>query len=551
MYNNEGLRVKRARAAGPFYPITTNVTSFRVDRFKGMTEKKARKQYIRIISDFFRDNVRTLLISAVSGALLGLSAPGFNLWFLAWFMVAPLIMLIALQQTKVQVIAVTFSYAFFYHVVYYSWFSGLHPLGWMGLDTVQSVLMVIFVIAGLSVYSSLYYLLFGLLTYYIFKLKTGKLVLIPLVWVVVIDIIASYGVFAFNWAMVQYSQYKVLPVIQVVSIIGGRGLEFVIILFNVALAFLLHAALEEKGQKPLVSDTGPLKIVSTVVVIFLLVLITGYGAHKLSQVVNKEHYNACVCQAAFPVEYFRSSRLSRQVQHEVYSNLIESCPGGLVVLPEGAIATDLQKEYNRPVLLSLKKLADKKNSSIVLGAFGKLPEGETNAVIAIDSGMPDEIPVYHKRHLVPFGEYTPFRDMMPEPIEKFASISSTRDFARGTEANVLQTHYGKVGVLLCYETIFPRMARELVANGANVLVNTSNLGWFHNSIVDQQFIAMCVLRAVENDRFFVVSINNGSSAIITPQGEIIARTEKNKKDFVSAKIEFKRTITFYTRWNLP
>ena len=179
-------------------------------------------------------------------------------------------------------------------------------------------------------------------------------------------------------------------------------------------------------------------------------------------------------------------------------------------------------------------------------------DGDTNAILAIEPGYPEtkNMPVYYKRHLVPFGEYTPFREILPDFIEKMVSISSSRDFANGKKANLLQTKQLKIGALICYEAIFPYMSRELVNQGAEILVNGSNLGWYHNSIIDQQFISMCVFRAVENNRYFLVAINNGSSAIISPYGEILKLTERNTNSFVSAKITPVKNKTFYTQWGI-
>lgn len=511
------------------------------------------KQYFCRIIDVFKDNRKSLLVSCLCGALLGLSAPGFNLWFLAWFMLAPLFVLILRQVSPLMAGMVTFCFGLFYHIVYYSWFAGLHPLAWMGLNDIQSVLLSGFVIVALAAYSSIFYVVFAVIAYYILKLQWGKTILIALVWVLITDIIASYGVFAFNWAMIQYSQYQVLPVIQIAAIIGGRGLEFVIIMANIALALLINQYKFKRENESLSDNLLKLYIVNLCVVIVVIITITIYGVLKTPETNTKNEINISVAQASFPVEYFRSPRLSKITQYREYKNLINQCTPGLIILPEGAIATDLKRDYNAPLFSALKTLAYQKQSSFIIGGFGHLPEGETNAVVAINKNLPpmEDVPVYHKRHLVPYGEYTPFRDIMPEPLEKFASISSTKDFQKGKTASILETDYGKAGVLICYETIFPGMAKELVRNGAGILVNTSNLGWFHNSIVDQQFIAMCVLRAIENDRYFIVAINNGTSVIISPQGKIIARTNKSQKDTINAKIEPKKNLTFYTQWNLP
>lgn len=517
-----------------------------------MLKEKLKNGFIGI-NNYFEVKQFIFLLCCLSGALTGLSAPGYNQWYLAWVGLIPLIVVIGQENSPGKSFLYALGFGFFYELVALAWFAGLHPLHWLGLSTLASILLVTFVLIVLPAYQALFVSLFGILTHYLFKLKYGKTILIALGWVLVVQVLSSLGPFAFPWAMIQYSQYKILPLIQVSEFIGGNGIGFLIVCFNTAAALLIIDLIKYKNDSSGLKffDSAP-HFISLGILILLVGTIVITGFNKISNSIEKGRINATVTQAAIPVEFFRTGKITAREQIVTYINLIRHAPPGLIIFPEGAVPLCLTDPEHSEPLEVIKTAATLKKSTIITGDYGRLKEGETNAVIAISPGCTNKqcLSVYHKRHLVPYGEYTPFREILPEPLEKILSISSTRDFASGKKANVLKTRFATPGVTICYEAIFPHFSRDLVRNGADVLINVSNLGWFHNSIIDQQFLAACVFRAIETDRYVIVSINNGSSAIINPSGEIIVQAPKGKKAFVSAKIIPKDTKTFFTRWGL-
>jgi apolipoprotein N-acyltransferase len=138
---------------------------------------------------------------------------------------------------------------------------------------------------------------------------------------------------------------------------------------------------------------------------------------------------------------------------------------------------------------------------------------------------------YHKRKLVPFGEFTPYG--MGVPLQKLLEqwqVDYNAPFASGTHANLL--HVGKVAVgsLVCFELVDANpltggFAGGYKRHGAKLLLNASNLGWFHqNWLMEAQFLAIGRLRAAENRLPLVIASNTGISAIISPDGQIITKT---------------------------
>ena len=116
---------------------------------------------------------------------------------------------------------------------------------------------------------------------------------------------------------------------------------------------------------------------------------------------------------------------------------------------------------------------------------------------------------------MPFGEYVPLRRFLPflAPL-----VESIGDFSVGAEKGPLVLGAMKLGMLICYESIFPDIARESVARGANLLVNITNDAWYGRSSAPYQSMAMAVFRAVENKRTLIRAANTGISGFVDPCG---------------------------------
>lgn len=495
--------------------------------------------------NFFKVNLTLFLICCIAGCLTGLSAPGFDIWIFAWIGFIPLFVVISLEKSSRKAFIYSFGFGFFYHLIYLSWFVGLYPLGWLGLNVIQSVLLIFLSFVFISFYMAVLAAIAGLCISVVLKWNYIRVILIPYLWIFILQYLTSLGPFALPWAMIEYTQYNIDAVTQIAKYIGGTGLAYVILLVNTLLSLAVIQYINQKPVRKTLYFTQPSLYIVTSIVVILSLIAVGQFSYKDPV---RGNLTATVVQSAFLIDDLKTGRVSRNQKTETYLDLIYQVPEGLIVLPEGTYNSEFKESYDREFFYLA---ANMKKSTILLGTYDELNNKTTNAVVAVNPSkkIPEEIPVYNKNHLVPFGEYTPFREYMPQFLEDIVSISAKQDFANGTTLTPLDTPVGKIGVLICFESIFPSMARALVNNGAEILVNTSNLGWFHNSIIDQQFIAMSVFRAIENNRYFIVSINNGSSVIISPEGKILASTKKNTKGFVSAKIKPVNALTFFTEWD--
>jgi apolipoprotein N-acyltransferase len=151
---------------------------------------------------------------------------------------------------------------------------------------------------------------------------------------------------------------------------------------------------------------------------------------------------------------------------------------------------------------------------------------------------------YDKIHLVPFGEYVPWKKLLFF-VDKL--VQAAGDFASGEQAVVLNVAPAGVGVLICYEAIFPELSRDLVNAGASLLVNITNDAWFGRSSAPYQHLSMAVLRSVENHVPMARCANTGISGFIDVRGRILQTTNLFEDAHIVGTLNLGVEKTFYTR----
>jgi len=180
----------------------------------------------------------------------------------------------------------------------------------------------------------------------------------------------------------------------------------------------------------------------------------------------------------------------------------------------------------------------------LLGAITKTAKGDfRNSAILFD-GDGNIDGMYHKVHLVPFGEYVPYRSLL------FFARKLTRpvgNFIAGRDYSPLSAGGRRFGVLICYEDVFPDIARKETARGAGFLVNLTNDAWYGSSSAPFQHLAISVFRAVENRRFLVRATNSGVSAVVMPTGETTVESSIFEPALIVSPVAILGGLTPYTR----
>jgi len=151
---------------------------------------------------------------------------------------------------------------------------------------------------------------------------------------------------------------------------------------------------------------------------------------------------------------------------------------------------------------------------------------------------------YDKMHLVPFGEYVPFKQLLSfagSLTEKVGSITP------GERRVNFVTGGHSYGVFICYESIFADEVRQFAKNGADVLVNISDDGWYGDTSAPWQHLNMARMRAIENRRWVLRDTNSGITASIDPEGDVVASLPRHEMTALRAPFNYITGTTFYTR----
>jgi apolipoprotein N-acyltransferase len=186
-------------------------------------------------------------------------------------------------------------------------------------------------------------------------------------------------------------------------------------------------------------------------------------------------------------------------------------------------------------------LARDTHAYFLFGTVGATPQGAplNSAVLLRPDG--ELVDRYDKINLVPFGEYVPRFFGFVNRITKEAG-----DFAPGTRIVVFPVDGHSLGTFICYESAFPAEVREFVKQGANLLVNISNDGYFGKSAAREQHLEIARMRAVENRRWLLRATNDGITANIDPAGRISERVPMYQEAVARMNYTYTTGTTFYT-----
>ncbi len=393
-------------------------------------------------------------------------------------------------------------------------------------------------------YLAIYHGVFGLLVSLLVgnsgtrsPFSTRALLLSPVVWVAVE--LARTRVTGFPWDLLGITQVDNIPLARIATVTGVYGLSFEIMVVNAALAaaFLVP---REKKKKLLLAAIGA-----------ALILQAGRLIPGLE--IAADH-NAILVQANVPIlegadwtrEYFDGT-LRDLAQISLNPPTGRTDHSGLIVWPESPAPFYTSDPLFRDAISSL---ARQSNAWVLAGSLGirnasATPERTTeiynSASLVSPSG--EWVSRYDKVHLVPFGEYVPFKHMFA-----FAGglTKEVGDFSRGTSHAPLVADGTKLGVFICYESIFPDDVRQFAAKGAQVFVNISNDGWYGDSGAYAQHLKQARMRAVENSRWLLRDTNTGVTASIDPYGRVTASGPRKVRTALVAAYAVSDATTFYT-----
>jgi len=399
-------------------------------------------------------------------------------------------------------------------------------------------------VALLAAYLALYTGVFAALFSHLYRSsRLPALVLAPLLWVS-LDLARTYLFSGFPWGALGYSQYRVLPLIQVADLTGVYGVTFLVVAVNGLVADLLLFA-PRMRTLPLFPLFPTLSGIAALVA--LLAAVLAYGRFRLAEEPAAAPLRVSLIQGNIDQARKWDAAERRYILATYYSLTRRALADGpdLVVWPESALPFVFGRDPGRT-----GELRDfVRDGGVPLLAGAMTPAGGTeggarlaNAAVLIgpDGTTSAE---YRKIHLVPFGEYTP----LGLPIGRL--VPAIGDFERGRDHTVMKAGGVPFSVLICYEIIFPELVRKFAARGARLLVSITNDAWFGRTAAPYQHFSMAVFRAVENRVPVARAANTGISGFIDSRGRILDASRLFREEVRSAELRpGSGRRSFYTRF---
>ena len=477
--------------------------------------------------------MKDYLKAILSGLLLAFAFPKFNLEFLAWFALVPLLFAIYSGNAR-QALRLGFVAGLVFYFITLSWVINT-LVNYGNIPTVMSWLILSLLVAYLSLFIALF-------AYGVNRFSKSHPVniflLAPVIWTALEYLRSTHSIYGFSWQGLGYSQFQSLPVIQMASITGVYGITALIVLVNAGVFVLIHPAF---GKYPAWQNSR--KRIAVATLLFLLVCV-GYGKWTLNQVpvYGTPPVRVGLIQGNIPQKMKWNPAYRNEVLRR-YRNLTLKAAvfkPDLMVWPEAVTpfffgrdasgteyVVDTVRQAQTPMILgspALKETEPALNKSapprLYNSAYFLSPQGVT-------------LGRYDKNHLVPFGEFVPFRSILFFIDKMVANIG---DFERGERAEVFQLGNHGFAVSICFEIIFPDLVRQPVKQGASYLVNITNDAWFGKSAASYQHMSMVAMRAVENRVPIVRAANTGISGTVDAYGRIVDATEIFEEDWLIAKI---------------
>ncbi len=537
---------------------------------------------------FIKNNF-IFLLPILSGALLILANPPYDLGFLIWIALIPLFWFIFLKQISLKkaLIGGFFAGVLFFGKLF-SWFFATAPFEWLGITIKKDIALVFCLIIIIWVAQTIFLgLFFGIFSWITKKMavlsatnfsprSAGRcLIIIPCLWIV-FEYLRAWGfgifwlgketLFGPHWTFgnLAYALHGNSYLIQLADITGIYGISFLIVLVNVIFFFLIKQCV----RPSLTHKNLAHKQIMILVILLILVGVgwTGYGAYKLKIEEKGIQRKIALLQTNFlsgaEFDAYQKKEVFKAVLDlfSSFANLPADLPAGeaggarasenrpdIVIAPEGfgivsltgdkEIAKYLLKDFWQPgqIFLENQKVIDENGKAKSRSFY-------------YDLEKENPLGFHDKMLLIPGGDYLPYSLKILLEIYSFNMKYEQRLYKRGEKVEAVQTPKGNIGGTICSSILSPDINRQMTKTGAELLVVVSSDAPFHGSeALLTQNLAISQLRAVENRRYFAQATNMGYSFLLNSKGEIVIKSSQLGNEILFSNIYLLNKKTVYTK----
>ena len=484
-----------------------------------------------------------IIPAVLSGLLLTGSFPKIGIGAAAWFALAPLLYALKDLSAKNSFWIGFIAGLLHYLTLMYWLVPVMRTFGYLPGFLAVSILFLF------SAVLALFMALFSATLNRLGRMPWHCLLLVPLLWVSY-EYIRTFLFSGFPWELLGYSQFNRLQLIQISDIFGVYGVSALLALSNTSILLLGLFFTKAKWQGRKITKN----LVAASIVIFAiglsLTLIYGYRRIKSFDQIAATSPMARIAVVQGNIEqnlkWDPAFQLATIKKYSRMSLSVKNARPELIVWPESAAPFYFLFD-KAPTGLVFEGI-DQVGTDFLIGSpsFARTDDAVQYYVSAyLISPQSKTISRYDKAHLVPFGEYVPFKEWLPFLGKMVAQVG---DFVPGQKGKTLLWRNYQLGVQICYEIIFPSLARAMVKNDAALLINITNDAWFGKTSGPYQHFSMTVFRAVENRRTLVRSANTGISGFVDPTGRILESTPLLEDAVITRSLPLLSDKTLYTRF---
>ncbi len=470
---------------------------------------------------------RRYLTIAGGSVVLGLAAPPFNVWPLAWISLIGL-WLYTLDVTPRKGFFLGWLLGIGYNLILLQWILGIHPLEWMGIPWWPSLGITLLSWTGTSAFEGLTIGFWAMGMAIVSKRCPPPLRVIFGVglWLG-IHWFWHQGELAFPWADLAVTQTSNLWALQGVNLSGAAGLTGLVVAVNGLCAESIRA----KTWRYLGTAT------------VLLGLWCSYGLWRLSV------FQETASPLALGVVQGNITQQRKWAPGSL-DGIIRTYTEGYVALSRKGVAavitpeTAIPVDWDRVLSSSLGKALIREKTPLLLGAFDQRQGQVSNTLFAVD-GKGVVQGTYDKDHLVPLGERIPYKPILGLILQRLSPLKG--EYTDGSSNQTFNSPLGRIAAGICYDSVFGSGFRTQVAKGARWIVMITNDAWFGPAMPIQHH-GHEVLRAVETDRWLVRASNTGTSGSIDPTGKTGILTQRDQYRAFTATIHPRDSLTLYVEW---
>lgn len=486
------------------------------------------------------------LAGPISAALMILAFPvfpRFQLWPLAWVALAPLLCCLFRGGWKTGLRqGVFFGYPFMVGVLAWVWWMGIAP--WLLLAATQAAYVTVFTLITATLAPLWTAGMNGSREHPRPWLRHAAALVLPAAAWVFMEWLRSLGRLSIPWGFVSTTQVHLPPLVSTARWWGAYGVSFLIVMVNGGVANCLLSRGRDRSRAAVV-------LAVAVVIVPLACLASVLSLH----LPQGQPMKVALIQGNLPKESVQNKNdLNDAKRIEEYQNRVIAIYGRLslqaaakhadvIVWPETEIPGYFFRDFRIHTLVT--GIARMTHAYLLAGSPDTTPGGQRFNASALIDPTGAVLGRYDKEHIVPFGEFVPGRSWLP--FLDFYGVPAV-DLSPGKGHIPIDTPAGRMGVMICYESMYPQIARQTVQHDADVLLVITNDEWFGTSSAPFDHAAATAFRAAETGRWVAQAGSTGISLFADPAGHTYGRTTMFTKAVDVWTVRRLNGTTFYTRW---